>query len=257
MEASSRISRPAQPWLFGAILLVLALAFYCSAPVEAQPSSSSIGIASFVHPGPVAVFPFSFWKTVAGGTPTPTPQTQTFTYVSNGDTNGVFYWLGTNKGAQAWANPHTGGFLTIGSFDGGNAPALGFGTSVAQAVDRLATDDCGIGTNAAGNYWRVAFPAGASLKPNGIWIRSRPTGSGTASNIASYKIQGSNDLVVWTDIYTVSGLTYATEPEYKYNAFTAPGVSYRYIRLLHNGNVTGANQFFFLTDWELYGVYTW
>lgn len=205
----------------------------------------------------IAAHPFSFWKSGATPTPAPPANLQTFTYVSNGDTNGLFYWLGTNKGAQAWANPHTGGFLTIGSFNGSNGSQLGFGSSVAQAVDRSATDDCGIGANSAGNYWRIQFPVGASFKPNGIWIRGRPSGSGTASNVASYKVQGSNDATTWTDIFTVSGLTYATEPEYKYNSFTAPATGYRWIRLLHNGNVTGANQYFFLTDWEVYGVYTW
>lgn len=47
----------------------------------------------------------------SGGTPTVTGKS--LTYESDGDTNGVFYWLGTNYGKQSWVNPYSAGFINI------------------------------------------------------------------------------------------------------------------------------------------------
>jgi hypothetical protein len=173
------------------------------------------------------------------------------TYASNGDTNGLLYYAGKNyTSGGTWTNPSTAGYIGVGGYNSSNTLV----TAGAGAVDRSATDDTGVNTNAAGNYWLVTLPSGKAINPNGIWIRGRPAASGTASNIASYKIQGSNDGSTWTDIITISGLTYSSADDYKYNSFTAPGIYYRYIRLLWQSNVTNANSFFFLTDLELYGT---
>src|SRR6478672_7093159 len=46
-------------------------------------------------------------------TPTPTPTEKTLTYVSDGDSNDLFYWLGTAKGATSWVNPQSNGSLIV------------------------------------------------------------------------------------------------------------------------------------------------
>src|SRR6266850_1761129 len=57
-------------------------------------------------------------------TPPPTSP-QTFTWVSNGDTNDVFYFLGRNFGTASWTNPHTAGRCTwIRSSDPGGDAAI-------------------------------------------------------------------------------------------------------------------------------------
>lgn len=158
----------------------------------------------------------------------------------------MFYWLGTDSGAISWTNPHTLGTIVISFNNGAGAP------TGAKACDRSAADDNGIQLNSAGNWWKVVIP-GWTIRPSATIIRSRPNGSGTASNIAGYKVQGSDDDSNWTDLNTVSGLTYVNEADYQYSPFTPPATFYRYIRLLWQSNVTGANAFFFLTDWEMYG----
>lgn len=60
-------------------------------------------------------------STSTGGTtptPTPTPQPTTganLAYQSDGDTNDLFYWLGTSKKTSTWANPHVLGRVTVQS----------------------------------------------------------------------------------------------------------------------------------------------
>ena len=47
-----------------------------------------------------------------------------FVYTSDGDTSGVFYFLGTDRGASSWQNPYTSGRIDIlmSSFLGGQSP---------------------------------------------------------------------------------------------------------------------------------------
>lgn len=178
---------------------------------------------------------------------------QTLTYVSDGDTNGLFYFLGRNFNTAPWTNPHTATRVTIGAFDSSNAPDLGQGT-LAGIVDRSDADENRT-SNAPGSYWRVQLPAGQSIAVTKYSFQCRPPGNGDASNIQNLKFQGSADGSSWTDLDTRTGLTYVDSNDWK--TFTVTGAAaYRYHRILHQGNVTGANDFFFLSEWELYGVFS-
>jgi hypothetical protein len=185
---------------------------------------------------------------------TPTPTSTPLVYVSDGDTNGVFHFIGTNYGAGSWTNPHTAGRVTIGAFNSSNAADLGAGT-LAGTVNLDYTDEQRT-NNAAGSYWRVDFGPANSLAPNTYSFKARPCGSGDASNVAQWKLQGSANGSSWTDLDTRAGITYTTDCEWK--TFTVTGAAaYRYLRILHQANVTGANEFFFLTEWEFYGTFTY
>lgn len=178
---------------------------------------------------------------------------QTFTYVSDGDTNGLFYFLGRNFNTESWSNPHTAGRVTIGAFNSSNSADLGQGT-LAGIVDRSDADENRT-SNAPGSYWRVLLPVGQLLTVTKYSFQCRPSGQGDASNIANLKFQGSSDGSSWTDLDTRAGLTYVDSNDWK--SLTVTGATpFRYHRILHQGNVTGANDFFFLSELELYGTFT-
>lgn len=56
--------------------------------------------------------------------PPPADNTKALTYTSDGDTNGVFYWLGTSYGAGNWQNPYIANkiAITYSSILGGQSP---------------------------------------------------------------------------------------------------------------------------------------
>lgn len=188
----------------------------------------------------------------AYGPPIP-PSPQTLTYVSDGDTNGLAYFLGTFYGLLAWTNPHDAGRLTIGAFNSSNAPDLGEGT-LGGPVNRDDTDSNRT-NNAPLSYWRLLLNSGQTIQVQTYSFRCRPAGQGTASNVADFTLQGSSDGSSWTDLDVRTGITYTDSEEWK--TFTVMGAGpWRYIRILHQGNVTGANDFFFLTEWEFYGEFS-
>lgn len=241
--------------------------------------------AHCVKPRTAVTFPVSFWKsgitptpsptvtptptptptatptptpspTPATPTPTPTPppSPQTLTYVSDGDTNDLFYFIGTNLGTAGWTNPHTATLLTIGAFNSSNSSDIAAGTE-AGPVDRSYADENRT-SNAPASYWRLQLPVGQTIQVQTYSFKCRPTGQGTASNIADLKLQGSSNGSSWTDLDTQTGLTYVDSDDWK--TFTVPGAAaWRYIRILHQGNTTPANDFFFLTEWQIYGIYSY
>lgn len=171
------------------------------------------------------------------------------TYSSNGDTNGVFYAIGSTFGGRTWLNPMTKGSLVVNGYDNALAVTVGSG-----AVDRDATVDLGITTNAAGNFWKCTLPQGFLLLINKNTIQCRPNASGLGSNVASYKLEGSIDGFLWVTIQTISGLTYVAASDWKATTITGATTPYRYFRMLWQSNETGSNSFFFLTNWEIYGT---
>lgn len=186
--------------------------------------------------------------TTGGGAPV----VDTLTYASDGDP-GVFDFIGTNYGVDAWTNPHTAGRVTIGAFNSSDVSDIASGTA-AGPVDQGNTDENRT-SNAPNSYWRADFGPSSTLEISYYSFRARPSGSGDASNVAHWKLQGSNDGSSWTDLDEQTGVTYAVDNEWK--SYPVSGAAdYRYIRILHLGNVTGANEFFFLSEWEFYGDLT-
>jgi hypothetical protein len=59
-----------------------------------------------------------------GGGSSGTPNPSELTYASGGDTNGLFYYLGTNGKTEEWVNPHLAGRILIEASDvlGGQSP---------------------------------------------------------------------------------------------------------------------------------------
>ncbi len=166
----------------------------------------------------------------------------TFTYVSGGDTNGLFYYLGTNRGLVSWQNPYYAGRLTI------TASSFGFGTTVAELVDRNA-GSIFTTANVAGGWFEFDL-GGYKLTPSKYSLKTRDY---VGNCPTAFKLQGSNDYSIWIDLDTRSTPTWVP---LEWNTYSvAASTAYRYLRFTSLGlDSAGANLFLF-AECELYGVY--
>jgi hypothetical protein len=141
---------------------------------------------------------------------TPFAPTATLTWASNGDANGVFYWLGSARGLGSWANPLRAGYAS------GSASSVSNGCSNADATascDPGWTTNRNVGTTAnkpnaddvpvstgTGSQTRVTYDLGGdhALKLNRYALRGRC--DSTASYPRYWTLQGSNDAVTWTQL---------------------------------------------------------
>lgn len=95
----------------------------------------------------------------------------------------------------------------------------------------------------------VMYDYGAPYKLTSVKLAAR-SGSGMADRTAGGKVQGSNDAITWTDLYTLSSAIPASE----YTTITADrlanSTAYRYYRYTNNDNM--ANIAEFVLDGTLY-----
>lgn len=125
----------------------------------------------------------------SGGSTTPTnSSTKTLTYASDGDANGVCYWISTNYGTEVWSNPHTSGRVVcsiVNPFDANRFPS--------QLVDRQPNVDIAT-SDAPNSKMRIDLGAGKSLKCNRYSLRGADRGN---LHLRSWSLKGSNDSSNW------------------------------------------------------------
>lgn len=191
--------------------------------------------------------PFSFWKTASapgGGDANPI----TRTYVSDGDTNGVFYYVGQNYSSGAgWTNPNTAGRLSI------VASSLNTGGDTVDKLVNRTSDHCDT-NNSAGSYYTFDVGAGRTLVCNKMSFRWRPDDS-TAYTPTGWLLQGSTDNSTYTTILTVSGATPGLGTWRSDTVST--GTAYRYFRVKQNGTNVNGTSFFAVNEIELYGTFAY
>lgn len=184
-------------------------------------------------------------------TPSPTPPSSphTFTYVSDGDANGVFYFLGTGLGTTSWSNPQGSGALVI-TVNG--STTMGFG-SLASIVNR-ATDD-NSSPNATNSFFTFDLGAGHSLQLVTWSYRSRD--GFTSSTPTGIEIYGSNDNSSFTLLDSQTSLSFTSFNEWMTWSIS-PSAGYRYLKLkqIDPNNSGGANNFFTIGEFEIYGAFT-
>jgi hypothetical protein len=182
-------------------------------------------------------------KTYLGTSTTPTSTTKQLTFSSSGDTNGLAYFLGTNKGVAAWQNPHNNGLVM-------SASATEVGT-VNSLVDRQASEF--YSPNSTGNWVKLTISSG-TLKCNYYSIRNR---SNTDHYLRNWKLQGSNDDSTWTDLNVQTNNTTLASASQWLSLPVTSTTAYKYFRLLMTG-VNSANYYYLcLGELELYGTYTY
>ncbi|WP_373525089.1 hypothetical protein [Nostoc sp.] len=182
-----------------------------------------------------------FLKGVTTGSPTP-PASTNLTYATSGDTNGLFYYLGTEKKTQSWVNPINKGLIV-------SASSVASG-SLESLVNR---DESQFYTSNSPNSW-VSFSTGSGkLKSNGYSIRVRNSNLYYPRN---WKLRGSNDNgSSWADLdIQANNTTLDTASEWLFLPVT-PSISYSLFQILNYGLDSEGHNYFCLGEVELYGEY--
>jgi E3 ubiquitin-protein ligase HECTD1 len=187
----------------------------------------------------------SNWRNGSPIIPIPSPPVE-LTYSSDGDTNGLFYYLGTNKGTTSWSNPF---------------PQLAYSRQGSGSFDNFSTMTNRIIDAHPGNTWletssyiQVDLGATNSIVPNYVSIRSWVNNDRLPRN---FKIQGSNDGSTFADLLTVTTNTTITGgSQWLSLAITGVSTAYRYLRYTafspgDSNNIVEVA----LGEWEFYGQY--
>jgi len=173
---------------------------------------------------------------------------KTLAYVSDGDTNGVFYWLGTNSGTEAWSNPNSVGRIVISS---SSPPSSG---TLDSLVDRQTSNFYIGGAADFANF--ITFDLGTKnqLILNYYSVRAWTTGDN--SNFPrNWKIRGSSDNSTWTDLNTQANNTSLdTSNEWLSVPVGNITTGYRYLQFLMTGATSSGQNYLTLGELEFYGT---
>ncbi|MBG1240984.1 discoidin domain-containing protein [Nostoc sp. NZL] len=162
---------------------------------------------------------------------------------ASGDSNGLFYWIGTSGGTTTWSSP-TGKGLVI------TASSIGSG-SVSSLVDRANSE---FFTNSDTNAWVNFYLGGKSLKCNYYSIKTRSSSSGYHPR--SWKLQGSNDNSNWVDLDSqVNNTTLTANSQWLSIPVANSSVAYTNFRIYMTGNNSSGFGHLVLGEVELYGTY--
>jgi hypothetical protein len=164
-------------------------------------------------------------------------------YVSDGDANGLFYWMGTSGGTASWTNPF---------------PLLTYTVNPSGLYDNLPTMTNRIVNGHPDNTWisgpwmTVDIGANLRIRPSYVSLRSWINASRYPRN---FKIQGSNNGTTFDDLLTVvNNTTITAASQWLSLPITMPTTGYRYLRYLCTspGSSQGVVEVV-LGEWEFYG----
>jgi hypothetical protein len=169
-------------------------------------------------------------------------------YVSDGDTNGIFYALGAEGGS--FLNPARSGGPVVASESGILAPWEP-PPHATYLTDRDSTVNI-FHSSAAGANWAMwDFGTGHSVKVREYTVKSRWDSS--VAWPSHWKLQGSHDSVAWTDLDEVASPGFTALDQWRHFACdNVPADTFRYIRLIDT-----TDTYLVLGEVELYGdLYT-
>jgi F5/8 type C domain len=184
----------------------------------------------------------------------------TLTYVSNGDSNGLIYYLGTSGLTTTFANPVPAG-LTI----------LASSSYVGTSPDALTNRDTTLWASANTPLQWVAIDLGAGKS---IDLRDYTLQARSDNNSAmprNWELQGTNSVSVWSvvgvesaswavlDIQT-NQLNMSVAGDFFHTGYPSNKPSYRYLRLIQTGYnsepfPSTSRDLFILGEIEFYGQY--
>ena len=227
-------------------------------------AAASQGLIALVTDEPDAALKLQFsdgtsWLTVATGAAAPSappPASVTLTYDSDGDVNGVVYWLGTRAGAFAPPVPDTAQATSaVGTelrMDASSVyPDPSF--TLRNAVNRGANNNAFESQDVSGSWIRLDFLS-RKLKPNRYSVRARPDSANWF--LRSWVLEGSNDASAWTALDTRVNDT-TINAQGAWGTFTCVATEfYKYIRLRQTGVTAQGSHFLAIGEIELYGQLT-
>ncbi|MEH2287165.1 hypothetical protein [Nostoc sp.] len=171
-----------------------------------------------------------------------TPVLHQLTFAFSGDANGLFYYLGTNKGATVWNNPANRLLAVTASSIGSGDP----NTLSNRQADQFYTGDLA-------NSW-VMFEFVGQLKCQYYSIKSRSNDSNFYPR--TWKLQGSIDGSTWVDLDSQNNNATLVSAGQWLSLPISATVSYSKMRILQNGLDSSGYNYFCLDEVELYGEYT-
>lgn len=179
----------------------------------------------------------------SGSGSTTSTTSKTLTYSSNGDSNGVCYWIGTNYGSQTWENPHTAGRLTCSlstSYDGNDPPG--------NLVDRQ-NNQRPCTQNVPDSWMMLDLGISQKLICKYYSLKGRDY---VADHLRSWKLQASNDAITWVDLDNQINNVTINQNTWFSDAITST-IAYRYFRVIQTGLNNGNSNIMSLAEWEFYG----
>ena len=171
------------------------------------------------------------------------------TYVSSGDTNGVFYYIGTNKNTETWSNPVNASRISItqsSAYDSNH-------TNIAGLVDRENTINF-CSANVGDFYFDIDLKADKNLILEAYSLKGRDW---AANHPRNWKIQGSNGNDIWNDLDNKSGITSINQNTWYTASISASSTAYRFFRFLSTGASSSGDNVICLGEIELYGKLLW
>lgn len=165
-------------------------------------------------------------------------------FVSAGDSNGVFYYIGTTENTLPWVSPTSKGLIV-------NASSIGSG-SLGDLVNR---NNSSFYTNSEVNSFVSFFLGGTrKLKCNYYCIETRADSSDYYPR--SWKLQASNDGNTWIDLDTQVNNTILNSVNQWLALPVSSSVAYSYFRICTTGDNSAGYRHLVLGEVELYGAYT-
>jgi prepilin-type N-terminal cleavage/methylation domain-containing protein len=177
------------------------------------------------------------------------------TRASDGDTNGLVHFLGTNGRTSAFANP-AGSSLTLSSGSGTTVGSnlLDAASGAEKLTDRLNSGRYHSNNNA--NQWvQWTLPAGHSMSVSGVSVQNRP--DDPQQYPRSFTLSGSNDGgVTWTPIQMTTNSAPGSLSTWRYlEANQGTSAAFSTLRLTHTGVNSSGYNYFTLGEVEFYGLY--
>ena len=188
-------------------------------------------------------------------------QSVNLTYSVPGDTNGVFYFLGTSYGADSWSNPLTSGQISAVRSTNGSG-------SVTDIFDRAPNTTFSSGATPT-DYIFVDLGANRSLLPNRYTLQNYTQGN---REIRNWRLQGATAVSTPYNGSNISAATWVNLDVRDSDTTMVTGVPsgwatytpnqsnstpYRFFRIFRNG-VDALNGAHLCTaEWELYGTFNY
>ena len=188
-------------------------------------------------------------------------QSVNLTYSAPGDTNGVFYFLGTSYGADAFSNPFSSG--QIGAF----RYTDGAGT-IADLFDRQTNTTYTL-ASVTPDYVFADLGANRSLLPNRYTQQNYIQGN---RSIRNWKLQASNAVTspynhtnisaaTWVDLdVRVNDTTMVEGTPAAWAVYTpnqSNSTAYRFFRILRTGVDALGGAYLCTAEWEMYGTFNY
>lgn len=171
-------------------------------------------------------------------------QPKTLAYVSNGDDNGVFYWLGSNGKTTPFSSPAQSGKVSLSQ--------LSYFTESTLA-DKLVDRDPATFAHTHDTP-NASYKADLTTKKLIIsaWSIKARLGANSGQNPQAVNLQASNNDYIWIDIEQKS-LANFKDGAWFTSQISNQSTAYKYWRIVQATTNDNGQNYFVLSEWELYG----